>query len=669
MQDPTELARKIKAIRARVPDATDEEILSFLDQESNLPSAAPVDRVDQTTVRNPAGQDPLVKYGIPAAKIYATTVGGTGGWLAGEALAKKVAGVAGKKVLGRMGIGAAAGLAGGTAARATGNVASGRNPVEGLLEPANLGIDAALGAVFPAAGAVFGGVKKLAGYSPKLTQAQTLEKVLNSATRRSGHTPEELELALRMGAPKVPQPSSSRAIVQQGQGAVGSYPKGFKPQSHSVVDMDPQLQGLASDAARHSPTAERQLQDFASARANVPDWGVVDDMTTTLGGVSADVNTGTKAMKKAIKAKDNARFTPLWEQYTDPIEDPLIMDQVGAIFETIGGARTGLINSQVLKMRPVRDLLQQVVVGFQKDGTPIVRETVTLRGLHQLKQRLDKIIRAGEKAATGPNGLSGADASALYDMQVARDQLVNMTLDAVPGGVPYKEALAASHAERSIAGSVREGADAAKNKVTAEEVTERVKALQPKELEAYRSGMAGQIKRKASEVGGTETLIKNQSLQQKLKDAAVSPEAAAERSERLPMWQAMKRTNKAQETIQPPRFSLSGEESVGGETVSSLGMARGVGGTLAMDPRMAKTGLWTYIGNKLFRGAIARNREAQQKAWEQLAPWLQMQPGHEAADAYRTLLGEFGKLRRAGTITSARRAGAVTGAIAGAREP
>ncbi len=668
MQDPTEVVRKIKAIRARVPDATDEEILSFLDQEEGLPSAAPVDRTDQT-IRNPNGKDPLVKYGLPAAKLYATVAGGVIGGGVGNKLATKAAGAAGRGILGRMGIGAAAGVAGGMGARATGNVVSGRNPVEGLLKPANVGVDAALGAALPAVGGVVGGIKKLAGKSPKLTEAETLERVLSRATKRGGYTPEQMEASLRAGSTTAAKPSTATGLQTAG-GAQGAFTKGFKPQSHSVVDMDPQLQGLASDAARYSAQAERQLQEFASSRANVPAWGVVDDITTTLGGVNADVNVGTKAMKQAIKKADRSRLQPVLDNYKDPIMPdvaPVVAEKVTTIFEEIPSTLESLVKRARLSGQPIEDYVQRHVVGYH-NGEAVYQDVVTLKGLNELKKFLDKSIRAGRKAADGVNGLPSADMSNLLAMEDARAALMDLPLEGIPGAKEYKAALAASSAERKVADQLKVGADAAKNKVSPEEAAEILKGLAPKEADAFRAGLAGHVKRKVAETGSATGILKNQNLAQKIKDAAANPAAAEERLRRAPVWEAMQKTNKAQETIQPPRFSLSGEEAVGEGAMAGYGSARGVGGIVGGDPGMAKTGLLTAIGRFLTKGATARTRAAQEKAWERIAPWLSMQPGDEAAEMYRNLLREFGNLKRARTIRSGTIAGAAAGANAGRRE-
>ena len=78
-----------------------------------LPAAAPVDRLNQK-IQNPEGQDPLVKYGIPALGFVGPVGVGAGvGGLAARALAKRL----GTSALGRVASGAISGTLGGAATR------------------------------------------------------------------------------------------------------------------------------------------------------------------------------------------------------------------------------------------------------------------------------------------------------------------------------------------------------------------------------------------------------------------------------------------------------------------------------------------------------------------------------------------------------------------------
>ncbi len=653
--DPREITRKIKAIRARVPDATDDEILSFLEQESSLPSAAPADRLDQT-IRNPEGQDPLVKYGVPAAKLYATVAGGVAGGGAGLALAKRVAGAGGKKVLGRMGLGAAAGVAGGVGARATSNVVNARNPVEGLLSPKNVAIDAALGGAIPAVGALAGGMKKLAGYSPKATRAQTLQNQMENVTERTGLNPNQMEATLAQG------------------GVAPLHP------TQAVMDLDPQFQGMASSAARHSPKAERELQEFVANRATVPTEGILKDTKQALGGKAADVASSLKKMRKVIKAHDQTRFNPLWTKYPDAIVEPTTMAQVDAIFANVGSAKNALASDQSIALKPIKEVLQKVTMPGQHTmvsegrftvpviGKAVEKDAVTLKGLHRLKTMLDKVINAGDKAEAAGT-LTGDAAIHIGSIKTARQQLMDLPLEGVKGADEFKAALAASSRERKVADALKEGAKAATAKVSPVGSREALQDFaDPEAQRAYRAGLAGQITLKARETGKTWALTRSQNLAQKIKEAAVSPAAAAERTQRLPAWQMMEATNKMQENVRPPAFSLGGTDEAAG-IAGTLGGSQAVGQVLGGNPVGAKQGLLLYLGNKLFRGAISRNRAAQQQAWEEISEWLKMQPGQEAADTYRALLSEFGKLRRGQTIRSATTAGGITGALAGQREP
>ena len=601
--------------------------------------AAPVDRVDQTTVRNPEGQDPLVKYGVPAAKLYATVAGGATGAAAGLTAAKVLAGKAGRGFLGRTAIGALSGITGGMGARATGNALEGRNPAQGLLQPHNMKVDAALGAVVPVGSALVGGAKKLAGLSPRSTTRETLHRITRDVAERQGMPPEEL---------------ADR--VQKAGGAGGHASE------MAVMDLDPVLQGAAASASRHSPQVEREMERFVTARAHAPTQGALADIETSLGGKAADVATTAKRMKAAIKHNDNLRFTPIWETHKEAIVEPKIVNQVHAIFENVAGAQSRLVSGQKIAMKPVSDLLQ-----FAGDDNDI--PVVTLQGLHRIKTMLDKAISAGTKAEAAGT-LSSDAAFALRDMKVAKQQLLDLDLAGIPGAKEYKAALAASSRERGVVDALLEGSKAVGAKVSPREVESAIAELtDPQAAQAYRRAFAGRVASRTKETGSMSPLVKNQNLSRKLASVATSPQAAAGRTERLQDWQAMEQTNRMQGTIKPPPFTLSGSEAGSPGIAGSLGASQAVGQMATGNVSGAQGGLALWLGNTLFRGAIARNRKAQQAAWEKIAPWLMSQPGEEAATTYRALLKEFGDWRRAKTLREAALSGGFAGGVAGSRNP
>lgn len=649
MQDPTEKRRRYDQLRDE--GKSHEEAVSLI--ESAPSPAAPVDRLDQT-IRNPEGQDPLAKYGPTAIKYGASLAGGGVGALGGRALATKVAGAAGRKIAGRMGIGAAAGLTGGAAARATGNTLSGRNPVEGLLEPASLAIDAGLGAAIPVAGAVLGKAKEFWGKSPNITRAKTLEKVLTEAPNRMGKTPQQLEDLIRS---KNPLPHQA------------------------VMDLDPALQGVAATASQKAPLAERALQEFADARKGAPLQGMLSDVQNAV-GKAADVASTAKRMRAAIKYNDKIRFEPLWKQYPDPIVEPKTMRQVQAIFKEISGAKGGLISDQNIALKPVKELLQKVTVPGQtqvvqsgRHSVPIIGakakkvDAVTLKGLHRLKIRLDKAISAGDKAEQAGT-ITGDAAVHLGALKTARSQLMELPLEGVKGADEFKAALAESSRERAVVGALKDGAKAVAGKVSPRESKTALEAISdPQAQRAYRRGLTGKIRQKTLETGSTTPLTKNQNLAQKIADAARDPSKLAAREARLPEWQAMEATNKAQGAIKPPTFSLSGEAGPAGDIAGNLGASQAAGAAVTADPQTLFSALRLLVGNTLFRGAKGRVAASQVRAWEDLAPLLKATPGPEAADLYRKLLREFGDLKRAQTVKSGIRAGGAVGAFAGMREP
>jgi len=627
--------------RLRDEGKTHEQAIAEIERGSvasdSLPSAAPVDRVDQTTVRNPEGQDPLVRYGIPAAKLYATLAGGVAGGGAGYTLGKVLAGKAGAGVLGRMGIGALAGMTGGLGARAVGSALEGKNPTEGLLNPKSLAIDAAVGGALPAVGAAVGQVKKLAGFSPTVTKAKAVQSSVEEATRRMGQTPAQVEGAI-VGASRNPL---------EGQ---------------AVMDLHPQLQGLGANAARHSATAERELQEFVGARADAPLRGIVKDVETALGTQATDVPLTAKKMREAIRFNDKLRFPPLWKQYPQAIVEPKTVRQVSAILDNVEGARARLIKGQKISLKPVKEMLQKVEIGGKQ------REVVTLRGLHRIKTMLDKGIQAGAKAEAAGTITSDA-ATALHDLRTAKKQLLELDLNGVPGGKEYKAALKAAAQEHSLIDAMKSGAKTTASKVSpgfAGEMLQEASAV-PGGAESFRKGLAGQIAQRANETGSLNPFFNNRNLSGKIAAAATSPEAAAAREARLPGWRAMDITNRIQGDIKPPSYTLSGQPGPVGDIAGNIGASQAAGQLATGNIPAAKGGLTLWLGNTLFRGAVARNRKAQEKAWEEIAPWLKMQPGQEAADLYRKLLTAFNTIRRGKTVSSAVLSGGSAGALSGLR--
>lgn len=325
---------------------------------------------------------------------------------------------------GAIGGGASGALTGAASAepgsRVRGGVAGG---IGGLLGGALLS-----GAIVPAARAV----GRYAGVLPQ-HKNELVSDALQEVVERLGVSGKNAPARPRSVSPQDYDPKTAEFAASLGRTG--------KPDDMRVMDLNRELQELSVDAAKGSRAAEKQLEGITTERALRQNKGITSDVEDALGLAGGDdARDMAGRLGDKIAGDDVQRFGPVWEAYgTTQIKDPQIKAAWNDVVDVLNVDR-GILDRQKLRGGNPADLIRQTPQG----------QAPTLRAIHEAKIALQKQISAIEEAPALGQSISSVDAERLGSLQAAKERLVGLDLNRVPGGAEYKAALAASAKDRAV---------------------------------------------------------------------------------------------------------------------------------------------------------------------------------------------------------------------------
>lgn len=562
MQDPKEIARRVRALKAKFPDASEDEIFAFLDADTDsttqrtlgtvapdasavTPSAAPAKPTTTTGQGFGAGVIKGVPFGTDAAGFAARGIARLRGKSPEEAadVGERMKGMLNQAATEHPVAAFAGGAAnpvswylGGKAAKMVGVPAKGAGLARQLAS--GMGTGAVLGGVYGAgegnttgdrlANAAAGGLAGAAGGAIVPAVAASGRTLARFFGTRPGMASKEQAAKALLEVEKRTGSSVGNSIRRQGSFNLPG----------DVIDVNPELRQLGKDVARESPQAEVSLQHHVQARSGSPIAGGLSPVKQeallaaedALGAKAQDVATGAGKMRAATNLSDTQAFGDLYANNPRNIHDPALTD-------VLKKARTLIGKSEWRKTMAALNVDQDVnkVMG-------VSQIVPTIQGVQVYKQALDHLVQS-ELAKQKPNN------TVLLAAQSLIDGLKSTVASVAPKeGSEWLAALNASSKQRAVPDALESGAASMTARVSPTQVAQTPQGT-PQVNQARRSGVANAVRKQAMGTGGDAAFLnalRSPQTQLKISAEATDPAAADRFGNVIDALQQVDETNRGQ---------------------------------------------------------------------------------------------------------------------------
>lgn len=562
--DPKEIARRVRALKAKFPDATEDEIFAFLDADTQQgtqrtlgTTAADASVVSPRTPSAPPAPTTTAGQGFGAGLIKGVPFGTDLSSLAARGIARlkgrssEEAANVGDRMRGMLNTAAsehpvaafAGGAAnpvswylGGKAAQMVGVPAKGAGFLRQLAS--GVGTGASLGTLYGAgegdsagdrlSNAAVGGLAGAVGGAVVPTMAASGRAVGRFFGMRPEMASKELSAKALLEVQRRTGVTAGDAIRHQGALNLPG----------DVIDINPEFRQIGKDVARESPQAEVALQHHVESRSGPSITGGMSPIKQeallaaedALGAQAKDVATAAGKMRANTNLSDTKAFGDLYANNPRNIYDPALTD-------VLKKARTLIGKSEWRKTMAALNVDQNVnqVMGSSQ-------LVPTIQGVQVYKQALDHVVQS-ELSKPRPNN------AVLLAAQSLIDGLKSTVARVAPReGTEWLAALDASSAQRAVPDALESGAANMTARVSPTQVAQTLPGS-PAENLARRSGMANAIRKQAMGTGGDAAFLgsmRSPQNQLKVTAEATDPDAARRYGEVLSALQQVDETNRGQ---------------------------------------------------------------------------------------------------------------------------